>query len=494
MDYLIAFLVFGSVILNFYIISKISSSNRDKDNYDFDKFVNDVNTNLTNLQSVILKTLAEQYNTNNLRSKEINELMINRINENNKNMIDILSTNYDHYNRMLNNAFSSMSNNNNSAFKNQRETIDKNFSTIASALFSQLKTERDFNSKILSDNSTTLTNGLTSLTNTTDTKLNLLINNINESFIEMRKDMNQQIDNIRQTVNEKLDKTLNEQFDKSFRNVLTQMNDLQKSMGELKVISTQVGSLEKTLNGVKTRGIMGEVQLKSIISDALTPSQYDVEVSTKPGSNDHVEIAIKLPEKDGNGYIYLPIDSKCHLDRYEELLDSYDSGNPEYIKAAKKRFAEAIRKDAQTIYDKYISIPETTPYAILFVPFEGMYSEIVNLNLLDELNRNHITVAGPYTLLAILSTITNYFQALAIEKKSRDIERTLGKVKTEFNKYNDTLSKVRKNLDLATKSLEHLQMTRTRAIGRALDGITEITDEVPLIDDESIPLLPEDYE
>ena len=327
-----------------------------------------------------------------------------------------------------------------------------------------LKSDKERSEAILASNSKSLSGGLDTLNKSME---------IHEDFTRMRTENNQQIEKIRETVNEKLDKTLNEQFEKSFKGVLTQMSELQKTMGELKGISNQVGSLEKTLNGVKTRGILGEVQLKQIIADVLTPQQYDIEVPTRPGSTEHVEIAIKMPTREGNGFFYLPIDSKCHLDRYETLLQAYDSGDKELISRAKKDFGVAIREDAKAIAEKYISVPDTTPYAILFVPFEGMYSEIVNLNLLEELNQLHVTIAGPYTLMAILSTVTNYFQALAIEKKSHEIERTLGAVKKEFGKYEEALEKVRKSLEAATNNLDHLQTTRTNAVNRALRSITE---------------------
>lgn len=337
-----------------------------------------------------------------------------------------------------------------------------------------LKTDKERNTALLEGNQKLLSSGLENLNKSMETRLTKLTETITGDFTKMRLENNQQIEKIRETVNEKLDKTLNEQFEKSFKGVLTQMTELQKTMGELKGISNQVGSLEKTLNGVKTRGIVGEVQLKQIIADVLTPQQYDVEVPTKRGSDDHVEIAIRMPIRDGNGFVYLPIDSKCHLDRYETLLQAYDSGDRDAISRAKKEFAAALREDARAIANKYISVPDTTPYAILFVPFEGMYSEIVNLNLIDELIHLNITVAGPYTLMAILSTVTNYFQALAIEQKSQEIERTLGQVKREFRKYEDALNKVRKSLVAATNNLDALQTTRTNAMNRALRGITEM--------------------
>ncbi len=357
-----------------------------------------------------------------------------------------------------------------------RELNKKEFESMNSSITSILKADKENNKELLEGNSKLISSGLETLNKTMETRLAKMTETQEKSFNLLREENNKQIDKMRETVNEKLDKTLNEQFDKSFKGVITQMTELQKSMGELKGISTQVGSLEKTLNGVKTRGIMGEIQLKQIIADVLTPQQYDVEVPTKPDSSDHVEIAIKLPEREGNGFYYLPIDSKCHLDCYETLLDAYDSGNVDIIKPAKKAFSDAIKDDAKKIAEKYISVPNTTPYAILFVPFEGMYSEIVNLNLLEDLNKLHITIAGPYTLMAILSTITNYFQALAIEKKSHEIEQTLGRVKTEFKKYEEILGKVKKNLDSATNNIETLQTTRTNAINRALRGITEMDD------------------
>jgi len=350
-----------------------------------------------------------------------------------------------------------------------------------SASFTELlKSDKDSNKAILEGNSATLRSGLDVLLKSNETRLTSLTSALNENFAVMRKENNEQIEAIRQTMSERLDKTLNEQFEKSFRNVITQMSDLQKSMGELKGISSQVGSLEKTLSGVKTRGIMGEVQLKQIISDILAPSQYEIECATKKGSQDHVEIAIKLPDRHSDGFTYLPVDSKCHTDRYEQLLDAYSTGDRELILRAKKDLKDAIRNDAKTIVGKYIDPPDTTSYAILFVPFEGMYAEIVNLDLIEELNKMHVTVAGPYTLTAILCTVTNYFQSLAIEKKSSEIEATLANVKTAFGKFDDTLTTVRNNLDTASRNLETLHTTRVKAINRALRGITEI-DEGPLM-------------
>ena len=354
------------------------------------------------------------------------------------------------------------------------QLISEKLNSMNNSFSELIKSDKAINKELLEGNANTLKSGLEVLIKTTETRLAALTSAITNNFTEMRKENNTQIEAIRQTMSERLDKTLNDQFEKSFRNVITQMGDLQKSMGELKGISTQVGSLEKTLNGVKTRGIMGEIQLKQIIADILTPSQYEIEVPTKPDSSDHVEIAIKLPDRGSDRFTYLPIDSKCHLDIYEKLLDAYDTGDQVQIKACKKAFKDAIKSDASQIKEKYVSTPNTTPYAILFVPFEGMYSEIVHLDLVEELNKMQITVAGPYTLTAILCTVTNYFQSLAIEKKSAEIETTLGNVKKAFSTFDDVLKTVQRNLETASKNLNTLQTTRVNAINRALRGITEI--------------------
>jgi DNA recombination protein RmuC len=461
----------------------------------FEKRISTMEQNLTSVENEQQERTRKHNEELNGVIRELNKQGLENINstlnstlkedrENSKNILEgnskLISTNFEAINKSLemraNNeteSFKLLREENTKQIDSLRELNKKEFEVMNTALTAAMKEDRENSKAMFDGNTKILTTNFETINKTIETRLNKLTETQDKNFNLLREENNKQIDKIRETVSEKLDKTLNEQFDKSFKGVLTQMNELQKTMGELKGISSQVGSLEKTLNGVKTRGISGEVQLKQIIADVLTPQQYDIEVATKPDSNDHVEIAIKLPDREGKDFYYLPIDSKCHLDRYEALLNAYDSGDTNEIKKAKKEFADAIRSDAKDIAEKYISVPKTTPYAILFVPFEGMYSEIVNLNLLDDLHPLHITVAGPYTLMAILSTVTNYFQALAIEKKSHEIEETLGKVKKEFNAYEDLLRRARKNLDTASSQLEELSGKRTRAINRALRGITE---------------------
>lgn len=308
---------------------------------------------------------------------------------------------------------------------------------------------------------------------TMDNRLNSMNTSLGEQFSSMRKENNDQIDKIRASVEEKLDKTLTSQVEKSFNSVILHMTELQKSMSELQGLSNKVSGLDKSLNGIKTRGIMGEIQLKNIISDIMAPNQYGVEIPTIPGSTNHVEIAVKIPLRETDGFVYLPIDSKCHLDRYEQLLQAYDTADKTIIEEASKIFARAIIDDCKNIHDKYVREPYTTPYAILFVPFEGMYSEIVKLNLLERISDYNITVAGPYTLTAILGTVLNYWQALIIEKKSDDIRTTLEKVKSEFTKFNNAFEDVQKSINNASTKLDALQTTRLNAMRRALSSVNE---------------------
>lgn len=308
---------------------------------------------------------------------------------------------------------------------------------------------------------------------TMDNRLNSLNSSLSEQFSTMRKENNEQIDKIRASVEEKLDKNLTAQVEKSFNSVIAHMTELQKSMIELQGLSSKVSGLDKSLNGIKTRGIMGEIQLKNIIADIMAPNQYGIEIPTIPGSTNHVEVAVRIPLRDSDNFIYLPIDSKCHLDRYEQLLEAYDSSDKVLIDEASKSFSRAIIDDCKNIHDKYIKEPYTTPYAILFVPFEGMYSEIIKLNLLEKISDYNITVAGPYTLTAILGTIINYWQALIIEKKSDDIRITLEKVKFEFTKFNNAFEDVQKSLNNASNKLDALQTTRLNAMRRALSSVND---------------------
>jgi len=382
---------------------------------------------------------------------------------------------------------------------NQNKIISTGFNSIASTLnktlehnnadiVNRLVANDEKNKEILNGNTHILISNLDIVQKTMESRLDTLTRTMTESYAKQQTDLNnsflalrtentRQLDLIRENVNEKLDKTLNEQFDKNFKGVIEQMSNLQVSMGELKSLSGQVGNLEKSLNGIKTRGIIGENQLSALISDILAPNQYEEQIPTIPGSRDFVEVALKIPRKENGEIIYLPIDSKCHIEPYLKLAEARNTGDKSLIESARKEFADEIIKDAKSIRNKYIKEPHTTPYGILFVPFESMYADIVELDLIELMNQLKITVAGPYTLSAILSTVRNYWQMMAVENKSREIQTTLANTKKAFEQYSDVAVKLRKNLDQAAKNLDELDGARTRAINRALRNI-DATDDL----------------
>lgn len=282
------------------------------------------------------------------------------------------------------------------------------------------------------------------------------------------------LEEMRTTVDEKLQKTLNERLGQSFKMVSEQLESVQKGLGEMQNLANDVGGLKNALTNVKVRGNFGELQLKSLLEQMLSPEQYDENVATIPGSSERVEFAIKLPGKDEqNSIVYLPIDSKFPKDVYDQYIEAIDNGDAGNIKTRSQQFESTINKMAKDIYSKYVATPHTTDFAILFVPVENIYAEVIRRTGLMQALRDqyHIMVAGPTTLGALLSSLQMGFRTLAIEKRSGEVWRTLAAVKTEFATFADLLAKTKKNLDQASKNIDALQGTRTRAINRKLQDV-----------------------
>jgi len=282
------------------------------------------------------------------------------------------------------------------------------------------------------------------------------------------------LESIRVTVEEKLEKTLSERLGQSFETVGKQLIEVQKGLGEMQSLAQDVGGLKKVLSNVKDRGGVGEIQLEMLLEQILAPEQYAANVKTKAGSNDLVEFAVKLPGKDDlNSVVYLPIDAKFPRDVYEKVVDAYDKGEPAVIDAANKELENTIKKMAKDIRDKYIDPPHTTDFAIMFLPFESIYAEVIRRShLLEQLQREFkITVTGPTTLAAILNSLQMGFRTLAIQKHSGEVWKILGAVKTEFEKFGGLLEKAQKHISNAGETLDQLKGTRTRAIQRQLRDI-----------------------
>ena len=289
----------------------------------------------------------------------------------------------------------------------------------------------------------------------------------------IRADNNQKLDEIRGTVEEKLQDTLQKRINESFRTVSTQLEQVYKGLGEMQTLAADVGSLKQVLSGVKTRGILGEVQLGAILEQILAPGQYAENVATVPGSANRVEFAIKMPGQNGN--IWLPIDAKFPGDTYAHLQAALERGDAAAAAAMRKALQTVLRQEAKDIHDKYIEVPYTTSFGILFLPFEGLYAEVVSSGITEALQRDYqITVAGPSTMAALLNALQMGFRTLAIQKRSGEVWTILGAVKTEFEKFGAGLQQMQRHLNQTGSDLEELIGPRSRAITRKLESVQQL--------------------
>ncbi len=309
-------------------------------------------------------------------------------------------------------------------------------------------------------------------------KLEAIRQTMERRLFQMQADNNQKLDQMRQVVDEKLQKTLETKMNQSFRLVNERLEQVYRGLGEMQTLAAGVGDLKKVLANVKTRGILGEIQLGAILEEILSPEQYAVNVATKPGSRDRVEYAVLLPADDGQ-HVYLPIDSKFPGDTYAALQDAYESGSVEAVRAAAAALIARIKQEAKDIREKYISPPDTTDFGILFLPFEGLYAEAVNRGLVEELQRTYrVNIAGPSTMAALLNSLQMGFRAFAIQKRSGEVWRVLSAVKTEFEKFQEILLVSQKRLTQANEELDKLIGVRTRSIVRRLRSVEQMDDGI----------------
>ena len=309
---------------------------------------------------------------------------------------------------------------------------------------------------------------------------------VDKNLRAMQEDNNKKLDDMRQIVDEKLQKTLSERMNESFRLVNERLEQVYKGLGEMQTLAQGVGDLKKVLTNVKTRGIVGEIQLGAILEDILAPDQYEVNVATRPGSRNVVEYAVKLPVEDG-GHVWLPIDSKFPGDTYGALRDAYEDGSREQIDACARQLVATLKAEAKDIHDKYLEPPYTTDFGILFLPFEGLYAEVVNRGLIEVLQRDyHVNIAGPSTMAALLNSLQMGFRAMAIQKRTGEVWQVLGAVKTEFDSFAKVLEATKVRLDQAGGELEKLIGVRTRQIQRKLASVERLdeTEAKALIEEE----------
>jgi DNA recombination protein RmuC len=347
-----------------------------------------------------------------------------------------------------------------------KEMLSAQFKENRQELSEALRQNREELTRQLKDNREELSSSLKNLTDTMALRQGELI-----------KSTEAKLEKMRETVDEKLHKTLEERLGQSFKLVSERLEAVQKGLGEMQTLASGVGDLKKVLSNVKTRGVLGEIQLGNILEQIMAPEQYEANVKTKKGSNDHVEFAIKLPGKDDLGQeVYLPIDAKFPQEDYVRLQTAYDSADLAGIDSASKALSASIKKFAKDIRDKYIDPPHTTDFGIMFLPLEGLFAEVVRQpELVAILQREYkIIVTGPTTLAAMLNSLQMGFKTLAIQKRSSEVWQILGAVKTEFTKFGGVLEKARKKISEADDELEKLVTTRTNVMLTKLRKVEEL--------------------
>ncbi len=309
----------------------------------------------------------------------------------------------------------------------------------------------------------------------TELKLDSIRRTMETRLAALQEDNNHKLDQMRETVDEKLQKTLEDKLAKSFGLVNERLEQVYKGLGEMQTLAIGVGDLKKVLSNVKTRGILGEIQLGAILQEILTPDQYDENVATRKGSSERVEFAVKLPSGEDGETIYLPIDAKFPADCYANLMEAYDTGDTEQIAAAGKVLENRIRSEAKDIRDKYVHVPDTTEFGILFLPVEGLYAEVVRRGMVERLQTEYkVTIAGPTIMAALLNSLQMGFHTLAIQKRSSEVWGILGNVKSEFETFGKALAQTQTRLHQASDELENLVGVRTRQIQRRLRNITSL--------------------
>ena len=295
-----------------------------------------------------------------------------------------------------------------------------------------------------------------------------------ESMTALQAENTRKLDEIRHTVDEQLQDALQKRVTESFKAVNQQLEQVYKGLGEMQSLAADVGGLKQVLSGVKTRGILGEIQLGAILEEILAPEQYETNVATIPGSTQRVEYAIKMPGADG-GTVWLPIDSKFPGDTYAHLQDAQASGDAQAVENARHALELVLRSEAKDIREKYVEPPYTTAFGILFLPFEGLYAEVVSSGVTELLQRDYqITVAGPSTMAALLNALQMGFRTLAIQKRSGEVWQILGAVKTEFEKFGSGLQSMQRHLNQTGSDLEELIGPRSRAITRKLESVQQL--------------------
>lgn len=429
-----------------FLLLKIKPSENSIDKNDIR---DSVGQGINNMSSLLLSNIE---NTNKLFSQSVSE-KIGELKEEMKSLNEKNAKGYVDFIERLNSALSEMT----------KSTREENEKAIAN-----LNTRFDEFSKVIKE------------------RLETIDSSVGKALVELRRENTEKLGEIQKTVDEKLQKTLDERLKSSFESVVSQIGNVNKAIGEIKNIAQDVGSLKNVLTNVKTKGIVGEVILGNIISEILTHDQYEENFATKKNSRDVVEFAIKMPAGNEGDYVYLPVDSKFPLETYYRIKDAIDTGNKEELDSARKELRFKLRAYAKDISTKYISVPDTTDFAIMFLPIEGLYIEAIEGGLFEEFQREFkVNIVGPSTLAALLNALRSGFNSLAIQKRSNEVFKLLEAVKSEFESFAKVLTGAQQRADQLSDELEKLVGARTRQMQRKLKDISVIPlDEAKQIIDE----------
>ncbi len=350
--------------------------------------------------------------------------------------------------------------------------------TMGELISTNQKNADEQQQKIIFESFNRLENRFKTYESMNEQKMEAIRQTVEKKLTDISEENSKKLDEMRRTVDEKLQKTLEDKMNQSFKLVSERLEQVYKGLGEMQTLASGVGDLKKVLSNVKTRGILGEIQLGAILKEILSAEQYEENIQTVPNSKNVVEFAVKMPSGEG-GFVYLPIDSKFPQDAYLNLRDAYESADADAIKQASAVLVTRIKSFAKDIHTKYVEVPYTTDFAIMFLPFEGLYAEVINTSgLVEYLQREyHINVAGPSTMAALLNSIQMGFKTLAIQKRSQEVWKILGAVKTEFDKFEKVIEAAQQRINQANKELDALVGVRTRAIQRQLRSVESIEGE-----------------
>ncbi len=468
MDIIIIILLIVVIVLLVITLVKLFSKKhyQESNSQDFSNLKIEIENKLTNMQTMMLNSLQEKIQVYMDSVNEKIESMLKKIKESLDDIKNDLNQNakqtevrLEKIENRLETSMRNLQNDNNGQLEKIRNTVNEQISILL---------------KTIKDNLDNIKTNLNQNAKQTEERLEKIENKLETSMRNLQNDNKEQLEKIRHTVDEKLDKTLNERLSSSFKLVQDNLSAVERGLGEMQSLVNDVGDLKKVLSNVKTRGILGETQLGNILEQILNSEQYETNIVTKKGSKDPVEFAIKIPNGDGN-ITYLPIDAKFPLDTYSKVLEAYDTGDKDKISSEITNLKSKIKLFAKDIHTKYIDIPNTTDFGVMFLPIEGLYAEVVKSGVTEDIQREYkIIVSGPTTMGALLNSLQIGFKNFALQKRSNEVWKVLGAVKSEFDNFKSVLEKAQKKINQANDEIEQLVGTRTNKINHALKSVERI--------------------